>query len=357
MQKYQLSVSEMLVMDTKVLKIVHVNDVASVGSNLVSGLCKIGINAKLYRLLNLGGKKYPKFLQLGISAILRVSEIFRFKQYIKKEEVNIIHIHYGTHAYLPLLFRVPFFLHIHGSDVRLHIHWPILGKIIRTGIEKAETVFYSTPDLKPLVEAIRPDAIFFPNPIDTEHFIPRVSNDPQNDPVIFNINKMDRFKGIEEILRSIELIWERYPKTTVKMFNFGNAMKDAQGFLKRHEGDSRLILLPPVPHEEMISLIQGSTLIIGQLETRALTVSELEAMACCKPVICCVRHSADYPTPPPILNATTAEDIRDFANSLLKNPNQGTKLGMEARNWVVENLDTRVVAKKLMDVYYTHSTK
>ena len=338
-------------MPDKKLKILHIHDVAFVASTHVTGLGEIGVEAKLYTLLNWNIKWLPRFIRNILIIFERFLEVFRLARYLHEEKFDVIHVHYGSFAYLTLFNRVPFFLQIHGSDVRLHIHWPILGKIIRTGIEKAETVFYSTPDLKPLVEAIRPDAIFFPNPIDTEHFIPRVSNDPQNDPVIFNINKMDRFKGIEEILRSIELIWERYPKTTVKMFNFGNAMKDAQGFLKRHEGDSRLILLPHVPHEEMISLIQSSTIIIGQVQTGALGISELESMACGKPVICNFRFSGDYQTPPPILNASTAEEIRDHAIYLLNNPDEVTKFGLKARDWVVEYLDTRVVARKLLDVY------
>ena len=343
-------------MDFDELRIAHVNDVAYVGSNLVSGLCKIGINAKLYRLLRFRRKKFPKILQLVISPILRVIEIFRFKQYLKNEKINLVHIHYGTHAYLPLLLGVPFFLHIHGSDVRLHIHWPILGYIIRSGIEKAEAVFYTTPDLKLLVEAIRPDAIFFPNPIDTEKFVPRARFDSQDDPVIFSISKIDRFKGIGEVLRSIEMIWERYPKTTVKMLNFGNALDEAQEFLKKFEDDSRLILLSPVPHDQMITRIQTSTLIIGQVETGALGISELESMACGKPVICNFRFSAEYPTPPPLFNASTSEEIRDQAVFLLTNPDEGEKIGIKAREWITEYFDVRVVAKKLLDVYSKHST-
>ncbi|PKN88413.1 MAG: hypothetical protein CVU46_01205 [Chloroflexi bacterium HGW-Chloroflexi-8] len=341
-------------MELRELRIVHVNDVASVGANLVSGLCDIGVNAKLYRLLNYKNEKFPKILQYVISTILRVIEIFRFKQYIKNEKINLIHIHYGTHAYLPLFFGFPFFLHIHGTDVRIHIHWPILGKIIRSGIEKAESVFYTTPDLKPLVEKIRPDAIFFPNPIDTEQFIPRTDFEFQDTPVLFNINKIDRFKGIGEVLKSIELVWNEYPKIKVKMFNYGNAMEEVKEFLNKYEGDSRLVLLSRTPHKKMISTIQDSTFILGQIGTGILTVSELEGMACGKPVICNFKYANMYLEFPPVLIANTPEEARDQMLFLLNNPVEGQKIGEKARKWIMEYFDTRIVAKKLLDVYSRH---
>ena len=338
-------------MEFEDLKIVHVNDVAFVGSNLVMGLCKNGVNAKLYKLSRFSEKKLPKILQLGISIFFRIIEIFRLKKYLKQEKINIIHVHYGTHAYLPFFLRVPFYLHIHGTDVRTHVNWPLVGIFVRWGIRNAERVFYSTPDLKPMVEKFRRDAIFFPNPVDTQKFFPKEGLGKNNDLTIFLINKLDRFKGNKKVITALELIWLDFLSLKVKMFGFGNTVEEFQYFIEKHSGEERLSILPHISNSEMVENIQTSDIIIGQLETGSLGVSELEAMSCGKPVICKFNFADMYPEPPPVLVANTPEEVRDKLIFLINHPDEGEKIGQKAREWVVEYYDYRKVAQKLLNIY------
>lgn len=336
------------------MKIIHIVDIAHVGSNLVLGLNQLGANAQLFNIINLGNERLPKFIQPILTIAARILDIFRLSRRLHKENFDIVHVHYGTFVYLTLITKTPYFLHIHGTDVRKHIHWPLLGPIIKYGIRKAITVFYTTPDLKFMVEEIRPDAIYLPNPIDTNSFSPNFEQTNKVVPVLFNINKIDHFKGTKEILRSIELVWHIHPNVKVKMFNFGNALEEARDFIDKFKNDSRLSLIDPVPHREMITLIQSSTIILGQMETGALGVSELEAMACGKPIICKFCYSDEYIEKPPILNASSSEEILNHVIYLLNNPDIGIKLGNASRKWVVENFDLFVVTRKLLKVYNQH---
>lgn len=335
----------------KKLKVLHVHDVAFVGSTLVSGLRSIGVDAELYTFLSIKNSKLPKILRAFSTAVLRFLEVFRLGRYIGNKSFDIIHVHYGSFAYLALLNRIPFYLHIHGTDVRKFIHWPVLGNIIRKGLEKAITVFYTTPDLKELVEPYRKDAVFFPNPIDTDKFRPPVDQKPTQTPVIFNINKIDRFKGLDRVLSGLELLWEQMPEVQVMMFGFGNALEEAQDFLTRHAEDPRLTLLSRVLHEEMVKLIQNSTLVLGQMSTGAMGCSELEAMACAKPVVCNFSYESMYPSPPPVFKAETAEEARDQMIWILKHPELAQEKSAEAREWIVNNFNKKLVAQKLVQIY------
>jgi len=338
-------------MSSEDLKIVHVNDVAFVGSNLVSGLCDNGLNADLYRLLLANGKTSIKIFHVATTVLLRFIEIFRLKKYLKQEKISLLHVHYGTYAYLPFFIRIPFYLHIHGTDVRTHVNWPLIGGVVRWGMRNAEMVFYSTPDLKPMVEKFRRDAIFFPNPINTDQFYIKKFDETCDFGSLFNINKLDRFKGTKDVLKSIQLIWEIFPNFNVKMFQFGNSIKDAEEFLVKYQNVPNLSLLPRISHEKMVKEYQDSSIILGQLGTGILTCSELEAMSCGKPVICNFKYCDMYPEPPPVLVANTPEEVRDNLIFLINHPDEGEKIGQKAREWVVKYYDYRKVSQKLLNIY------
>jgi len=355
-ETYSLTFYSGIIVTSKKLRVLHIHDVAFVATNLVSGLCEMGVDARLYTLLK-KNTKLPKVLQLIFTTLLRFCEIFRLAQYLRREKFDIIHVHFGSFAYLAFLNRVPFFLHVHGTDVRTFIHWPILGKIIRHGVKRARAVFYTTPDLKSLVEKVRPDAIFFPNPIDTAMFNASVETATKTQPVIFNINKIDRYKGTKQVLRAIELVWRKSPNIMIKMFSFGNAIEEANEFLSKHKNDPRLILIPRIPHDDMPHHIQTSSIILGQIGTGILTCSELEAMACSKSVICNFSYSHMYSVPPPVLIVNSPEEASEQLHFLIENPQMAQKTGEEAREWVVKYFDKRLIAEKLVKIYQEKSEK
>ncbi len=337
------------------LKILHVHDVASVGSTLVSGLREIGVDAELFTLSSNADTHLTKIIRSLRTIIFRIVDIIRLGQHLRKGKYNIVHIHFGTFAYLALLNRVPFYLHIHGTDIRRFVNSPVLGTIIRLGLQKANAVFYTTPDLKPLVEKYRPDAIFFPNPIDTEKFYPNKEPIDQQNSIVFNINKLDRYKGLDKVLPALDQILVNKPDVRVLMFDFGNALLESEEFISTYRKDPRLTLMHPVSHKKMLELIQGASVIVGQMETGSLGCSELESMACAKPVVCKFTHGDAYPSNPPLYNAHTSDELRERIEYILMNPQEAEKIGQDAHEWIVKYYDKKIVAKKLVEIYRAHS--
>lgn len=333
----------------KKLKILHVNDVASVGSNLVQALHQLGFEAQLFnfaKAVNLTNK-----FQIPLLPLMRTQEAFRLQKLVQQQQFNIVHVHYALHAYLPLLAGIPYFLHIHGSDVRRNLQHVILRPFIWYAIQRAIKVFYVTPDLKSFVEKIRPDAIFLPDPVNFNDFDLRPQTTNRNLRVLC-ISKLDRFKGVERFLKIIELLWQSHPQTEVGIFNFGNS-SIGQTFIEQNNNNPRLTLLSRTPHKQMANLIHSFDIILGQqsLKVGALGVSELEAMACGKPVVCYFNYPNAYPAPPPILISRTVEQGREHIVQLLNNPDLGKKLGDEGYNWALKYHERKMVAQQLLKHY------
>ncbi len=331
------------------LKVLHVNECGSVTKDIVQGLRNLGIESDIYQP-TIGTYRASK-LKRALLPILRTWESLKLYFLVKQRLYNVVHVHYASLAYMTIIARIPYFLHCHGSDLRRDLYRPALGTITREAIRKAIRVFYVTPDLKKYLDPFRSDTIFLPNPIDLEKFKP-LSNIEQSKPRILCISKMEPFKGVERIIQIINRIWEVRPEVEVAIFNFGNSsiVKD---FISEHQQDSRLILLSRIPHDKMPELIGSFRVILGQQHPNvgALGLSELEAMACGKPVVCHFNYPDAYPQPPPIIASHTPEEAAAHILHLLDDKKLCLSLGKEARRWVSTYHNPQSIIQTLVNYY------
>ena len=331
------------------MRVLHVNECGSVTRDLVKGLRKVGIEADIYQP-TIGTYRSSR-LKRSLLPLIRNWEALKLYLLVKKRHYDVIHIHYASLAYLTIVTGLPYFLHCHGSDLRRDLYRPMLGAITREAVRKAIHVFYVTPDLQRHLDVLRSDAIFLPNPIDLEKFKP-LSNIESFKPRILCISKMEPFKGVERIIQIIERIWKIRPEVEVAIFNFGN-VRSLDSFIEKHHQESRLILLPRIPHDQMPQLISSYRVILGQQSPAigALGLSELEAMACGKPVVCPFNYPDAYPQPPPVVASSTLEDAVNNILRLLDDPNLCISIGREARTWVSEYHNPQKIVKTLVDFY------
>lgn len=333
------------------MRVLHVNDCAGVAKNLIAGLKFNGIQAELFQP-TVGTYRAGK-IKRALLPITRTLEALRLRYYVRRNHIDIIHIHYATFAYMALITRLPYLLHCHGSDVNKDLNRPGLRNIAALGIRKSEKVFYSTPALYQPLTPLRSDAVFLPNPIDTSLFTPG-SKMIENKPLrILSISKLDDFKGIPDILKTIELVWQVRPEIEFGLMGFGNRFIEAEPFIKIYGGKKNLILHSPLSHDKMPDLIRTYDIILGHQSARlpVLNVSELEAMACAKPVVCSFRFPKSYPEPPPILVSKNPEEARDHILCLIDDPNFRRNLGLSASQWVRSNHDINLVSKRLLNHY------
>jgi len=98
------------------VRVVHVNDIASVGSELVDGLRELGVDASLVDPARPGARiRYPlKMAALPFRALALAGTALR----LRRRPAELLHVHYARLGFLGALSGRPYVLHCHGTDIR-----------------------------------------------------------------------------------------------------------------------------------------------------------------------------------------------------------------------------------------------
>ena len=320
------------------MKVLHVHDVASVAYQLVYGLRKAGIQADLLDYKKLGVtdvKEDPK----NIKPIMCNKFTSLFKYPLNLNNYDIVHVHYPlTFLAIATLMRrnKKTILHAHGTDLRstkTNRHYRL---IVKWACSRSDLLFYSTPDLKILADKFHSNSNFLPNPIDTDFFRPIKSHEYENRVLIFS--SLNKFKRMEISLGACKLL----DNIKFDVVFFG---PHREYYREKYKQDN-VSFIPPVDHSQIPSLLAKYPLVIGQF-SGILSLTELESMACGKPVITYWKFDRAYPQPAPVLSAQTPADIA----RLVKEHFGDKQIGKKAREWVKQNHGTTEVTKKLISIY------
>ena len=324
------------------MRIALVNDIAHVPSTLAEGLRFRGHEAEVFRLRLVGGK-----LPTWAKALLlpwRGTEIRTLNRRLWAGRFDIIHIHFAYLGWAGILGRYPYVLHCHGTDVRRNLNQGYQRPFIVKSLKSAEKVFFSTPDLARHVLPVRPDAVWLPNPTNTDRFRPH--NRPASGlrPRVLFISALSRIKGVERAFEVIALLQKQAPEIEIAVMGFGDQ-------LARYRHWPGISILDRVSYERMPSLIQAYDVVVGQLRLGIISMSEQEAMACGKPVVGQFRYPEVYPEPPPICTGETPEELAAQVLRLLSDEGARCETGRRAREWVSKYHDYRLVAQLLETQY------
>jgi glycosyltransferase involved in cell wall biosynthesis len=219
--------------------------------------------------------------------------------------------------------------------------------LVRYSLKRADLVMFSTPDLYPHIARIRPDATFLPNPIDTRGFADNQAETLGGVRVLINL-ALNPSKAPQIAFEAAREIKRRCPDVEICAIASGPLYSSFQ----RYRG---VRFLDPVPHAEMAQLINSYDVVLGQFLIGSLGMSELESMACAKPVVCYLDtdlYSRWYGEAPPVVSASTADAAAQSAIKLIQDPLWRQDLGRRGREWVVRHHDYRTVAAQMVDHYH-----
>ncbi len=327
------------------LRILHVNDVAGVASTLVDGLRFLGHDTTLLKML-LPGRNYSTLVKLFFIPA-RLNEIRKMNDRVRNLNADVIHIHYAYLGWMGILGRYPYYLHCHGTDVRLDLNHPIRRLWVIPALRNAKKVFYSTPDLGPIICSVRSDAVFMPNPVRVDRFSPeqrRIQNEPPNILLFSDLN--DRVKGTEVAMQGLSLLHKRIPEVKINAIAKGDDLSGYQPI-------PWINFFPPVETENIPSFLHQFDIIVGQFAIGSIGLSELESLACGKPVICYFKFQEIYPEPSPILSTNSPDQVCKYLLDLISNPNLRMKIGQKGSIWVGKHHNYKRIAEMLVD-QYTH---
>ena len=222
------------------MKVLHINNIAGVASNLVKGLREHGIQADLIVL-----QEHPYGYPLSKAVSLNPEQ---FILYLAKQALryDIIHVHdlcypqrHNLDIHLMKILGAKVFVHFHGSllrEKRQQFSVRVLPKVCR--------ILVSTTDLTDYIGK----ATWLPNPIDREVFHP--SSTPGEGCLYYRKN----YEGAEKIERARNIA--------------------------QQEDQDLYVMEESIPWEKMPSLYQSFSTFIDQSTFAALSLMALEAMAC-----------------------------------------------------------------------------
>ena len=314
------------------MRVLHVNDVANVGTTLVAALRAEGVDAHLRRL-RLPAAGSSTALKIA-SLPLRIAELVRVDLEARAGAYDLLHIHYAYLGVIAALGRHRAVVHCHGTDVREGLRDMLRRPLVLTALRYARAVLVSTPDLIALVRPVRRDATFLPNPIDTTLFrqAPRADGPPR----VLLVSDAHPLKGLARTVPAALALRDR--GALVRAIDRGSADR------ARYEALGVRDFIPAVPHERMPELIAAHDVVVGRFGLGSLGNNELEAMACGRPVVAEFAFPGVYPEAPPVLALRDLERL--VADEMLRRD-----WGARARAWVERHHDSRVVALQVRALY------
>ena len=325
------------------MRILHVNNLNRVAETFGQDLARRGHSVTVYEPSLVGGSApLPLKLALMPGRVLNMSHIVGK---LSPSHFDLIHIHWASYGVLGLASRVPFIVHCRGSDVRYRLKQPFFHAGLKFILHQPAMVLCSTPDLLPIIRPVRPDALFFPASVDTDQFAPGENQQPGPWTILL-FARLDAIKGCEIALQGITRFAERHPEVRVKLLDWG---PETEKYKRRYGG--RFEFIPFVAQELVQHLICSADVVVGQVFLGALGLAELQAMSCARPVIASFRYEEAYPTPPPLCQAATAQEVDEHLEHFFQHPEAATELGQKARRWVINHHGRQFLAVKLEILY------
>lgn len=305
-------------------RIAMVHDIAGVAGIQAQLLRRAGHEVDLIPLPEFGASwPWPvKALAIPVRLALYAPAISR----LRSERYDIIHIHWLSQGIVGLLSGRQFFAQAHGSDLHVNLHRPLLRRVTHIVLEKAQAVFYVTPNLPAFVPGSERKLIYLPNPILVEQ---TAQAPPTSVRSVLIFTRLAGVKGVDRIFPAAERLRGMAEVTAIKWGPL------ADEYVERYGGSVRFV--SPVPHDEVRAFLGRFDVVIGQMNQGSLGLSELEAMAVGRPVITGIDWTLYPDDPPPVIAAGNADEIVLAVEKLRVGTAELERLSRQGREWVQRN--------------------
>lgn len=241
---------------------------------------------------------------------------------------DFIHLHYAWRAGSLRWFpRRPSIIHVHGSDISIHYQQnEAARRVMKPALEQAALVLYSTPDLAEQTRAVRPDAVYLPNPVELAD-LPRWQPAPH--PTIVFSSRWERRKGSQlnlEIMRRVTA--ELGGDVRVQALDWGD--EDSREMARSFGAE----LVPRMTRADYLQWLASGHVVVGH-QGGIFAISEFQAVAIGVPTVMRLGKGF-YPGEPPVLGGADADELADQVVDALQDP-LGVSQRLNARRWVEDN--------------------
>lgn len=315
------------------MRVLHINDVANVGTAIVDEAQSQNLPWLLYDIAKV--KDSPNQLARIIRKAQKAPS-WLWGLWRLSNGADLLHIHGGTVYRHTAWLKKPYVLHLHGTDIRTTRYQPEYKDIVEAAVTNAEAVFYTTPDLREHVLDLAPNAKLLPVTVDVES-VPFQLRRPETPRVLFS-SRWEEIKGGQQQLDAAEAILRlrsEFPDLEVEGLDWGPDADKARN-LGVH-------LVPKMPHEQYLRWLSSASVIVGQM-SGIMSASELEGLACGVPVVTPLNDRWYTGTDPSLVSPPVLVGITPQGTASAQQIAEGVKVGlatkepaMALRDWTAEN--------------------
>ncbi len=257
---------------------------------------------------------------------------------------DVVHIHWLPNGIVGVLSGREFFVQAHGSDLHVNLNNPVYRRVTRSVLRKAKKVFYVTPNLKDYLAGYEDKLVYLPNPVDMRGIAARSAPPTRVEKVVI-FTRLDPVKGVDRIFPAAEALSKIVEVTAL---DWGPL---AASYARRYRNFVKFV--PTVPHERIGPFLQPFDIAIGQMHQGILSLMEVEAMVSGRPLITGVDPELYRSDPPPVVRATSPDEIVDAVRRLkrLTKP-ELAGLSREAHEWALRNHSYAHHLKLLEETYF-----
>lgn len=314
-------------------RVLHLNDCAFVGQNLVAAGRREGMPWSILP----PDRTWPKVVP-GRTSPTRYEQ-YRTLARIARQvaRADVVHVHYATTVrrlrprWIP---KKPYVLHLHGTDIRTLWRDPRQGPNIQSYIDGAAHVYYSTRDNEENATTARPDAEYLPVFVDPGHL-------PDWSPsgYVAFASRWEDVKGLADMLETARRL--AAAGLDVRGLDWGPGAADAAAAGVR--------LVPKMPHADYLQFLAGANAVVGQA-TRILSVSELEAMAVGAP-LSAVGDPLPGPDGGPVpIRSGSIDDVVQAVIEDARDPERAAA-SLGSRDWVLSQHTASGHVERIADTY------
>jgi glycosyltransferase involved in cell wall biosynthesis len=368
----------------------------------ILGGAEIHIN-KLSKFLNLAGHKVEIFalnpgeIELdGIKVIRNPRPVYYLKYrvwhfipyliknivllYRFSKDKQILHCHYTSYltavtVCIGRLFRIPVIVTLHGagtldSSTRRsklgngyrYLSFKLAQYIISTSYEMADIACrYVNPN----------KIIVIPNGVDTQEFIPVISEKDSNKLVVMTTRRLVPKNGIQYFIEAIPLVLRDIPTAEFIIIGTGPLESNLKQRAKELGIENQTGFIGKIENQEMRRYLADADLVIFPSSAESTSISCLEAMSMEKGVIASavgaypdIIGNNDRGILVPLFDSQTStynaplnlppEKIKLLAAEIIKlglDKSERVRLGKIAREYVMVNYDWRNLTQRIIEIY------
>ena len=244
---------------------------------------------------------------------------------LRRGRYAVIHIHFLSQGIVGVLLGREFFVQAHGSDLHLNLNDPIYRWITRFVLERARAVFYVTPNLRAHLDRYRSKLVYLPNPV----AMPEADEAPTEMKDVLIFTRLHPVKGADVIFPAVERL---STMVRVTALDYGPLAPD---YITRY--GRWVTFVKPMPHDAIAAFIREFDVVIGQMRQGVLGLMEIESLAAGRAVIAAVNRDLYADDPPPVVAASTPDEIVDAVRELRGDPRELARLAEAGRLWVKRN--------------------